>query len=244
MPHVMPKATARIDTLMLFAISMLAKVGASRPPADRRLRFLLLRHALRRDRRDGSQTARAAPPPWPRHPARRQIRRRASPTSVIGAESSKRARTAGERPRKFDREPAPGAKAPRPAPASRGSPRKRVPYQRFEIPSQIRLRREGRDAAEIRRDLFIEEMKAPRLLDGKRSRRFTLDAIEHRFELAPRRPLRGDEARKVDDHISCLALTSACCATSCAASFCESSRERRTPRRRRTVSSSRRPCQR
>ena len=47
MPQVMPKASARIETLMLFAISC-SRTCACAPAEPILLRLLLLRHALRR----------------------------------------------------------------------------------------------------------------------------------------------------------------------------------------------------
>ena len=70
----------------------------------------------------------------------------------------------------------------------------------FEVAAQLRLGGKGGDAPEVGGDLLVEQVKALRLVEGELAIGLSLEPVEGRLQLRPRRALGGDEAREVDDH--------------------------------------------
>src|SRR6185312_235018 len=112
----------------------------------------------------------------------------------------------------------------------------------FQEAPRFRLRRIRGELGEISGGAFVEFMEALHFFERHLRIRLHFDAVEHLFEFGPDGPLVGDELLQVDDHRSCLCLTSMYWATIPALKRSFSSSEKRTARRCNTFCNSRRLC--
>src|SRR5262249_38560746 len=73
-------------------------------------------------------------------------------------------------------------------------------HQRLEIATCLGLGGEGRYLRQVGRGPLIEIMKMLHLLESELECWIAREFVQERFQLAPMRPLTGEEFPKVDDH--------------------------------------------
>ena len=115
-------------------------------------------------------------------------------------------------------------------------------HQRFQIAARLRFGGKGDDFSQVGGGAFVKIMEEFQLRPGHPPVRLLFQLVENLFQFGPGRPLGFDEFVQINDHSICLCFTFRYWVTSSALRRSFWTREKWTPRRCRTFSSSRRLC--